>query len=374
MKKHKIILVGGARPNFMKVAPLYGILKKDKKLELCLVHTGQHYSQNLSDRFFKDLRLPSPRYNLKVGSGESDWQIREIANRFERVLKKEKPDLVVVVGDVNSTIACARVTHSKGILLAHVEAGLRSFDLRMPEEKNRILTDRISDILFTTSPEAFKNLTKEGIDSKRIYFVGNVMIDALKNSLASAQKRNPFYRYKLKRKSYLLLTLHRPSNVDHKDSLLKIWRAIKEIIKIMPVLFPIHPRTRSSLQKWGLEEQFRKRQGLIVIPPLGYLDFLAVMKEAALVLTDSGGVQEESIVLRVPCITLRENTERPITLKGGMNRLVGQDPEKIVRAVRRMLKNPPTRWFIPLYWDGKASQRIEAVLRRFFHEKRSAPP
>ena len=376
--KRKILLVAGARPNFMKIAPLYKELKKYKRYRPIIVHTGQHYDKEMSKVFFDDLKMPRPAIYLGIGSGSHALQTGRIMIEFERVCSAERPDIVVVVGDVNSTLACALVAAKLNIPVAHVEAGLRSFDEAMPEEINRKLTDHISDFLFTTCTDANRNLKKEGVVEERIFFVGNVMIDTMLHQIKIASTSSVLGTLGLLRGSrvgrYALVTLHRPSNVDEKAKLKSIIGVLNRIAEKTPVIFPAHPRTVKQINKFRLRNNldFRdkkidygdKRPQVKVLPPLGYLDFLWLMKNAAVVLTDSGGIQEETTILRVPCITIRRNTERPITIKQGTNVLVGNDPKEIMKATRRILKGGKRRKRIPKYWDGKAASRIVAILSK----------
>jgi len=361
----KVLHVAGARPNFMKVAPVLGALKA-RGVDNVLVHTGQHYDVGLSGSFFDDLGLPEPDHHLEVGSGSHAEQTARVLERIEPVLLNEQPDLVVVVGDVNSTIAAALASVKLLLPVAHVEAGLRSFDRTMPEEVNRVLTDQISDLLFTTSPEAEDNLAREGIDRARIHFVGNPMIDSLEQHLDRARASLIRGTLGLDGERYAVVTLHRPSNVDDADTLRGILGALAELAGDLPVIFPVHPRTLKMMRARGLEEFVQEgvaKSGLVsAIEPLGYIDFLRMMMDAAVVLTDSGGIQEETTILGVPCVTLRHNTERPITLTDGSNVLVGTDPDKIVKAARDALgsSRPPVRR--PPLWDGKAGERIADVI------------
>ena len=376
-----IIHVVGARPNFMKIAPLIRAIERHNRtssprLRQILVHTGQHYDEKMSSLFFDHLGLPRPDIDLGVGSASHAVQTAEIMKRFEKVLLEYQPDAIVVVGDVNSTIACALVAakieytnhHRRRPLIVHVEAGLRSFDRTMPEEINRLLTDQISDLLFITEESARENLLREGIAEEKIFFVGNVMIDTLLQHLEKARQSDILERLGLEEKRYALLTLHRPSNVDRKETFLSILEVLKEISSEIPIIFPIHPRTQQRVRSFGLEHFFSgflgkdKDSQIKTIEPLGYLDFLKLMSFARLVLTDSGGIQEETTVLGVPCITLRENTERPITLTEGSNVLVGTDKEKIMAAARTILNGTFTRRKIPPFWDGRAAERIVPIL------------
>jgi UDP-N-acetylglucosamine 2-epimerase (non-hydrolysing) len=353
----KIILVGGARPNFMKIAPLYFQLsKRPQKFAPVIVHTGQHYDPNMSEVFFKDLELPQPDINLEVGSGSHAVQTAKIMTSFEKVVLQQKPDLVVVVGDVNSTLACALVAAKLKIKVAHVEAGLRSFDKDMPEEINRLVTDSVSDYLFTTCEDANQNLKREGFSEDKIFFVGNVMIDSLLGYYPRISQSDVLERYKLKEKEYCLITLHRASNVDEKETFCKIMGAIQEVTKRTKVIFPVHPRTKRRMDQIQTQDQ-----KLIITEPLGYLDFLKLEEDARLVLTDSGGIQEETTFLKVPCLTLRENTERPVTITSGTNHLVGLDPEAIMSKVDALLQDGHKDIPLPPLWDGKASERIIGV-------------
>jgi UDP-N-acetylglucosamine 2-epimerase (non-hydrolysing) len=390
---YKIISVVGARPNFMKVAALcvaideYNRCTNHQPIQHLLVHTGQHYDPNMSDLFFKDLKLPKPNLFLGVGSGSHSVQCAKVMEGFEGVLLKETPDFVVVVGDVNSTVACALVTKktwccragSKDFIpkLVHVEAGLRSFDRTMPEEINRIVTDAISDYLFTTEMSASANLEREGIPREKIHFVGNVMIDTLLRHRSKAMASKILNDLGLVEKAcvrpYAVLTLHRPANVDDSEKLTKMLEAFFEISQHLPIIFPVHPRTLKQIQdsqvaKYFIEHDLHgltdwESDGKIrLVPPLGYLDFLQLMSHAQVVLTDSGGVQEETTILRIPCITLRDNTERPITLQQGTNVLVGTDPNKIIAEFSRVRQGRWAQSGVPQYWDGQAATRIVQIL------------
>jgi UDP-N-acetylglucosamine 2-epimerase (non-hydrolysing) len=358
----KIINVVGARPNFMKIAPLMRAYRKTPKVEPLLVHTGQHYDQRMSKLFFEELAIPRPDIDLEVGSASHAQQTAEIMKRFEPVCVKHEPDIVLVVGDVNSTVACAMVAAKLGVRVAHVEAGLRSFDRRMPEEINRLLTDAISDLLFVTEPSGEKNLLAEGVAPEKSHVVGNVMIDTLLANLEKARARNAPAKLDLQPKQYALLTLHRPSNVDDRENLTRIWGVIERIAERMPAVFPCHPRTRNRIEQFGLAESVASNRNIRLLEPLGYLEFLSLMSEAGVVLTDSGGIQEETTILRVPCITLRENTERPITCESGTNQLVGTDPAAIWRAFVSAIDGAGVKSELPPFWDGKAAERIVGVL------------
>lgn len=390
----KIMIVVGARPNFMKAAPLAFAIREYNKtadhadqLHCVLVHTGQHYDEAMSGSFFSDLSLPKPDIQLGVGSGSHAVQTAEIMRRFEAVVLQEKPAVVVVVGDVNSTVACALVTSKISFdangtrpLIAHVESGLRSCDTGMPEEINRIVTDHLSDLLFVTEESGLMNLSREGIAPERVHFVGNTMIDSLLASQERAEQSNILDRFGLRLSNgsgvsrYALLTLHRPSNVDNRETFLSILRGIEELSKSCPILFSAHPRTQKRIGEFGLEHFFRANSGtesanashpgIHLLDPLGYLDFLCLMKYASIVVTDSGGIQEETTCLGVPCVTVRENTERPVTVTCGTNKIAGTDSAAIRRAVSAQM-NAPKHSRVPEKWDGQAAQRIvEAMVQR----------
>ncbi|HSS21910.1 MAG TPA: UDP-N-acetylglucosamine 2-epimerase (non-hydrolyzing) [Pyrinomonadaceae bacterium] len=358
----KVINVVGARPNFMKVAPIVESMKRrEREFSPLVVHTGQHYDAAMSDAFFKDLALPEPDVYLEVGSASHAAQTAAVMQRFEPVLLEHKPDWVLVVGDVNSTLACALVCAKLGVKVAHVEAGLRSRDRSMPEEINRLLTDQIADLLFTPSADADDNLLAEGIPRERIRLVGNVMIDSLYKHLASAAESTIKKRLGLAG-DYAVLTLHRPSNVDGLKAFNSILDALEQIAARLPIVFPVHPRTLKMIAELQLTDRIKQATGLRLIEPLGYVDFLSLYSGARLVLTDSGGIQEETTVLGIPCLTLRANTERPITVTHGTNTVVGTDPAKIVAAANAALDVPPkTTAGIPL-WDGHTAERILASL------------
>ncbi len=367
----KVIIVAGARPNFMKVAPIVAAMKlRQAEFQPLVVHTGQHYDEAMSEAFFRDLEMPKPDVYLGVGSASHAAQTASVMQAFEPVVVKEKPDWVIVVGDVNSTLACALVCAKLGIRVAHVEAGLRSRDRTMPEEINRLLTDQIADLLLTPSQDADTNLRAEGIPEERIRFVGNIMIDSLRSHLDRAQQ-SPMTTARadlgLADKEYAVLTLHRPSNVDDPAAFVRVIEALEEIAERLPIVFPAHPRTRKMIEELRLGTRVEKIKGLLVIDPVGYLDFLQLLSGAHLVLTDSGGIQEETTVLGIPCVTLRENTERPITVEMGTNTIAGTDPATITRAAFRALDNPPNRSAlrVPPLWDGHTADRIlEALLER----------
>ena len=357
----KVINVAGARPNFMKVAPIVAAMKRRAgEFQSILVHTGQHYDAAMSDAFFRDLEMPEPDVDLGVGSASHAVQTAGVIQAFEPYVIYEKPDWVVVVGDVNSTVACALVCAKLGVKVAHVEAGLRSRDRTMPEEINRILTDQIADLLLTPSPDANENLRAEGIPEERIRFVGNIMIDSLFAHLERSKRSQVLSDLNLQPREYAVLTLHRPSNVDEIGAFARILDALEEIGRRVPIIFPAHPRTRRMIDELGLTERTENIRNLVVFDPLGYLDFLRLVSNARLVLTDSGGIQEETTVLGIPCITLRENTERPITVEIGTNTLAGVDTSRIVAAANHALDNPrdPSTLRVPPLWDGKTADRI----------------
>lgn len=359
----KIVCVVGARPNLMKVAPILRAFEgRQDILHGLLVHTGQHYDYAMNHRFFEDLELPWPAVNLGVGSSSHVVQIANVMLRFQPVMEAEKPEAILVVGDVNSTLACSLVANRMGVPVIHVEAGLRSFDRTMPEEINRILTDQLSDLLFTTEATAEANLLREGIASDRIRFVGNVMIDSLQthlqNAIPMAETMAADERFlSAKEDGFGLVTLHRPSNVDDPEVLRNLAGALRKVAERLPLVFPMHPRTRVRLGEDGIAELTQNAR-IFVIEPLGYLEMLGAMRDARLVLTDSGGVQEETTALGVPCLTLRKNTERPITVTQGTNHLVGIDPEAIQSMANHILDKGKTTGAIPDLWDGRAAERI----------------
>lgn len=360
----KVINVVGARPNFMKVAPIVEAMKRrSTEFAPFVVHTGQHYDALMSDAFFRDLEMPHPDVYLGVGSGSHAAQTAAVMERFESVALEQKPDWVLVVGDVNSTLAAALVCAKIGIKVAHVEAGLRSRDRTMPEEINRVLTDQIADLLFTPSADADQNLLAEGIPASRIRMVGNIMIDSLLKHLRQAKDRPIRQKLGLEGKDYAVTTLHRPVNVDDVDTFSAILSALQEVSRTLPVVFPVHPRTRKMISDLAVAEQI-STSGLLLTEPLGYLDFLSLLSTARLVLTDSGGIQEETTVLGIPCLTLRENTERPITVEQGTNTIVGANPQKITGAAMTLLEQDgqKTAARVPPLWDGRTAERIVAAL------------
>jgi UDP-N-acetylglucosamine 2-epimerase (non-hydrolysing) len=370
----RLLSVVGARPNFMKIAPIVRELSKFHDIEHRLVHSGQHYDELLSGNFFADLDLPVPDANLETGSSSHAVQTAEIMKRIEPVLLDYKPQMVLVVGDVNSTIAAALTAVKLGINVAHIEAGLRSFDMTMPEEINRKLTDALSTLLFVTEQSGVDNLRNEGVSAERIFLVGNVMIDCLLRHRELAAKSQLLDRLGVRQNSsgsapYAVLTLHRPSNVDDPNTLQGILSAVSALGADLPVFFPIHPRTRKNVESFGfggyLVDTQKAERGIVALDPLGYLDFLSLSDNARLVLTDSGGIQEETTVLGVPCLTLRENTERPATVEHGSNQVVGVDSGRILSAARSILQGPAPTLRCPPLWDGKAASRIVTILRDF---------
>jgi UDP-N-acetylglucosamine 2-epimerase (non-hydrolysing) len=414
-----LLLVVGARPNFMKVAPIFEAINRHNGRILAmsgddpgsrdtirpiLVHTGQHYDDVMSGAFFRDLNLPKPDVHLGVGSGSHAVQTAEIMRKFEQVLLEKKPDAVGVVGDVNSTLACALVTakisfDSAGSrpLIAHVEGGLRSFDQSMPEEINRVLTDHVSDLLFVTEESGLRNLRSEGISPRKIHFVGNTMIDALLALRSKADGSTILEKLGLRPRMgtngmensihrYALLTLHRPGNVDNRDTLLSILDGLEELARECPIIFPVHPRTRQRIKEFGFELRMdgtrtkddtgcsgNGRHGMVLTDPMGYLDFLCLMEHASLVVTDSGGIQEETTILGTPCVTVRENTERPVTVESGTNAIAGTKTDNIKEAIRCQASKQ-RKACVPRNWDGKAGARIVNVLIRKHCEKRGVRP
>lgn len=362
MSKKKIISVVGARPNFMKVAPIDRVLAKFDEFEHVICHTGQHYDKNMSDDFFSDLDMPQPKFFLGVGSGTHAEQTAKIMVEFEKVVNEYKPDLVIVVGDVNSTIACVLTAAKCGVKTAHVEAGLRSFDKSMPEELNRMATDAIVDYYFVTEESGMRHLVNAGVNHNRIFFVGNTMIDSLHYAMEKAKKSGIIAKYGLKQKDYALITIHRPSNVDTEESLKSMLEVLDYITKYRTVVFPVHPRTRKNIDKFNLSD-FLKNDKIKFIEPQGYVNFLSLMLNSDFVLTDSGGIQEETTALGIPCLTARTTTERPSTTDVGTNILVQPTKESIIDAVEHIMKNPRKQGKVPPLWDGKAAERIANVLK-----------
>ena len=374
-----VICVVGARPNYMKMAPLLRAIKSQAGMpSAVLVHTGQHYDFDLNDRLFVDLELPSPDANLEVGSGTHAAQTAEVMKRFEPVIDQYQPSCVVVVGDVNSTLACSLVASKKSVPIVHVEAGLRSFDRSMPEEVNRVLTDQLSTWLYTTERSASGNLAREGISEERVHFVGNLMIDSLLSALPKAvSAAELFQRMGLDREwasappGYAAVTLHRPANVDDEQTLSNIVGTLAEVAQRMPVVWPLHPRTRASIEKFGLDGSLQ-RQRIACLPAQGYLEMVGLMRSAAVVLTDSGGVQEETTALGVPCLTMRANTERPITVDEGTNTLVGTCRSRILQVVDDVIRDGGKRGRVPECWDGKTAPRIAQHMAHWLSRPASA--
>ena len=374
-----VICVVGARPNFMKMAPiLRAFAANNPAIPTLLVHTGQHYDKDMNDKLFEDLRLPRPDINLEVGSGSHAVQTAEVMRRFEPVIDQHQPSCVLVVGDVNSTLACTLVGVKKGVPVVHVEAGLRSYDRKMPEEINRVLTDQVADLLYTTERSAEANLVREGVDAERVRFVGNVMIDSLLHNRefarppAGAIAAAGFDPAVITSPAgYGVVTLHRPSNVDYRDNLAPLLEVLSEIARQLPLVFAMHPRTRTNIERFGLQGLVDDSR-LILLPPQGYLEMLGLMAGARIVLTDSGGLQEETTALGVPCLTLRENTERPITVEQGTNTMVGRDIEAIRREAAGILAGHGKQGRVPELWDGHAAERIASDLAGWLLEQHQA--
>ncbi len=359
----RFVSVVGARPNFMKIAPLHRAFQKySDTVQNLIIHTGQHYDERMSKVFFSDLELPHPNVYLGIGSGTHAEQTARIMVEFEKTVNDIKPDLVIVVGDVNSTLACSVTSSKLGIPVAHVESGLRSFDRAMPEEINRIVTDVLSDYLFVSEKSGLVNLKNEGIDDSKVHFVGNVMIDSLVHYIEKARTSPILSDLNLTGKRYTLVTMHRPSNVDNQEHLSLILDIFEGISGDTSIVFPIHPRTRERMRTFGLEERFNAIPGLLSMDPAGYLDFLALMDSAALIVTDSGGIQEESTYLKIPCLTIRENTERPSTIEVGTNELMGLDVEAIIARSKAILAGNRKEGAVPELWDGHTAERIAAIL------------
>lgn len=378
-RQHRLLCVVGARPNFMKMAPIMAALKEvAPEIDVRLLHTGQHYDAAMNHQYFEALGIPAPHVNLEVGSGSHAVQTADVMRRFEPALDEQQPSAVLVVGDVNSTLACALVAAKKGIRVIHVEAGLRSFDRAMAEEINRVLTDQISDLLFTTEREGRNNLLREGIAEERIHFVGNVMIDTLRRNLdravpvADILKGAGAESLLADGRDYAVFTLHRASNVDDPATLRVLLETLATVSKTLPVIFPMHPRTRSMSEKCGFAHLLDSPR-ILQLPPMGYLEMLGLMRDARVVLTDSGGIQEETTALGVPCITLRNNTERPITVTEGTNTLAGTDPENILKIFDEVMRAGGKAGRIPEFWDGKAAVRIAQVIRTWIKGESDAP-
>lgn len=359
----KILNIVGARPNFMKVAPLHRAFQQRSRIESKIVHTGQHYDAKMSDVFFNQLELPEPHYFLGIGGGSHTQQTAKIMMEFEKVVEAEQPDLVLVVGDVNSTIACALVASKMHVPIAHVEAGLRSGDRRMPEEINRILTDSISDMLFVTEQAGIDNLRREGVPDSKVFMVGNCMIDSLVHYRQKAQALEVMTPLGVTKGDYVLMTMHRPANVDTAEGLSNILQIIQNTGQYRKVLFPIHPRTRNNIERFGLNDRLLSLQNLILTEPQGYLEFLNLMENAALVVTDSGGIQEETTYLQAPCLTFRDSTERPVTVELGTNQLLADlNPDTVHQKVVEILEGRAKKGIVPPLWDGRAAERIADIL------------
>ena len=358
----KLINIVGARPNFMKIAPLMRELSYNNKIETILLHTGQHYDEKMSHLFFNELSIPQPQINLEVGSDTQAKQVAKIMERFDETCDDIKPDAILVVGDVNSTMACSLVASKRGIKIIHLEAGLRSFDREMPEEINRLVTDALADLLLTPSDDATDNLFKEGVAPTKIFKVGNIMIDTLYQYMPLAQQSKILDYMGLIPQSYSLITLHRPSNVDGVEQLSSILNTFCEISKKIKIVFPIHPRTNKNIDEFGLRNITDAHPNLILTEPLGYFDFQKLMLNSKFVLTDSGGVQEETTALKIPCMTLRKNTERPVTVWEGSNELIGNDMDKLLHYAEKAINNEWKESSIPDMWDGKTSERVVKVI------------
>ncbi|MCC6865614.1 MAG: UDP-N-acetylglucosamine 2-epimerase (non-hydrolyzing) [Ignavibacteria bacterium] len=365
MKKvHKLIkiaIIAGARPNFIKIAPLIKELSKVKQFSVKLIHTGQHYDPVMSDIFFKELNIKKPAINILSGSGSHAVQTAKIMQGLEQVFIKLKPSVVIVVGDVNSTLSAAIVTSKLHIPLAHVEAGLRSGDMKMPEEVNRIVTDRLSEYLFIPSEDAYENLNNEGIERSKIFFAGNIMIDTLINNLKKIEKYKVLKKYKLTKNNYCLVTLHRPSNVDNKKMFIKISKTIRAISETVKIFFPVHPRTMINIEKFGINKILNSPD-ILLTKPIGYRETIALVAGSKMVITDSGGLQEESTYLRKPCLTIRPNTERPVTVTIGTNTVVGDNMKLLLNLVKDIMNNKYKAGNRPKYWDGRTSERIRKTL------------
>ena len=357
----KIITVAGARPNFIKIAPLYRAFKKrPDEFDHLICHTGQHFDQNMSKIFFEELEIPKPDFNLGVGSGTHADQTARIMVEFEKILNREKPDLILVPGDVNSTLACSVVASKMGIRIGHVEAGLRSFDRGMPEEINRIVTDVLSDYLFVSEESGILNLKQEGVADEKVHFVGNIMIDSLVHFLPKIERSEILERLDLSSGEYTLLTFHRPSNVDARHSLSRLVDMLNRLAGKTRLVFPVHPRTRKNLEEFGLRSVLSP--DILLLDPIGYLEFLALTRSAKLVITDSGGIQEETTYLGVQCITVRNNTERPVTVSTGTNQLIGTDLTEVESAAEDVLSGNIKKGEIPEYWDGQTAERIVGII------------
>ena len=364
MKRWKLLNIVGTRPNFMKVAPLHRAFETSRVFDSYIIHTGQHYNYNMSDVFFQQLQMPKPHRHLGVGSGSHAQQTASVMTAFEKVVLEEKPDAVIVVGDVNSTLACSLTCAKLGIPIAHVEAGLRSLDRSMPEEINRLVTDTLADWLFVSEPSGVVNLQKEGIADEKIFFVGNVMIDSLISFQQQARQSNILNDLKLNPKQFILATIHRPANVDVPENLKHVVDILHQLTAILPVVLPLHPRTQSRLidSKWL--SQLESLENLLLIEPCNYLNFLYLMETASLVMTDSGGIQEETTFLQTPCLTIRDSTERPVTIDLGTNELISLEATLVAKRVKEILQKDFSCCSIPELWDGQASYRIAEILKQ----------
>ncbi len=358
----KIDLIAAARPNFMKIAPLYHELKNDKDVKARIIHTGQHYDRNMFEDIFKDLELPNPHVSLGIGGGTHAYQVGSLMIEYEKQLLKDRADLVIVVGDVNATMACAVTAKKLHIPVAHLEAGLRSFDMTMPEEINRMVTDSISDYFWTPSIDGNENLVRSGIDPQKIEFVGNIMIDSLEMMREKIEREDIDKKFNLNRKDFVLVTFHRPSNVDNKERLSKIVDKLISLSQKIKVVFPIHPRTLQNLKNFFLFEKLQKEKNILISEPLSYKQFMKLIFECRFVLTDSGGIQEETTYLKIPCLTLRDNTERPVTVTKGTNTLVTL--ENVDENIEKILNGNYKKGEIPLLWDGKTALRVHKEIRK----------
>lgn len=361
--RKSIVFVVGTRPNFIKAAPILKQFEKLKRIRTVLIHTGQHFDYEMSQLFFRDLNIRKPDYNLDINGSTHAQLTARMLTELEKKFISINPAIVIAAGDVDSTLAASLAASKLCIPVAHVEAGLRSFDMMMPEEVNRIITDRLSDLLFIHSPEAKTNLTNEGVSAKNIYYVGNVMIDMLKSMLGRVRGDSSLKKYGLKKRNYALLTLHRPSNVDKKSVLENLLLTIRTISKMVPVIFPVHPRTKAKISGFKLDH-IVAGTNIIITAPLGYMENLSILKDAKFVLTDSGGLQEETTYLHIPCLTLRENTERPVTEEIGSNTIVGINRKKILSAVQSIMDRTYKKGKVPRYWDGNSAQRIYEIIKR----------
>ncbi|MDT3740564.1 MAG: UDP-N-acetylglucosamine 2-epimerase (non-hydrolyzing) [Candidatus Kapabacteria bacterium] len=362
----RILNIVGARPNFMKIAPLISAMKSSKYIEPVLIHTGQHYDEKMSNLFFDELEIPKPEVNLEVGSDTQAKQVAKIMEKFDDICSQYKPQAILVVGDVNSTMACSLVAAKLGIKIIHMEAGLRSYDRNMPEEINRIVTDALADLLLTPSADGTENLLKEGVSPDKIKLVGNIMIDTLLHFLPKAEKSGILEKLSVTKNNYAAVTLHRPSNVDGEQSLRAILETLSSIQKKIRIVLPIHPRTRKNIELFGLSDIVDNSPELILTDPLGYLDFQKLMSNSRFVITDSGGVQEETTALKIPCITVRENTERPVTIWEGSNELVGFDMDKLLYFSDKAISGSWKQSRIPEFWDGKTAERVVDNIEKYF--------